>query len=121
MTDKSGYIDDENLEIDKVGGNSKLLPEEREVILIMDDRERKWKASVSSPTYMRKFERQGWTCTGTSYYRDGTVCTKFFEVPCEKSITIGRAERPKRQGKPMSDEHKAKLQEGRKKKLAVQN
>lgn len=121
MTDKSGYIIDENLGIDKVGGNSKLLPEEREVILIMDDRERKWKASVSSPTYMRKFERQGWTCTGTTYYRDGTVCTKFFEAPCEKSITIGRAERPKRQGKPMSEEHKAKLQEGRKKKLTAQN
>lgn len=47
------------------------------------------------------------------YYRDGTVCTKFYETPTASSITIGKAERPKRQGKPMSEEHKRKLQEGR--------
>lgn len=53
---KTGY----NTDIDIIGSgsNSKLLPEEREVILIMDDRDRKWKASCSSPTYMRKFENK---------------------------------------------------------------
>lgn len=96
-----------------IGQNYRLTPEEREVILVMDDKDRKWKASCSSPTYMRKFERQGWKCTKTEYYRDGSVCTKFYETPQASSITIGKAERPKRQGKPMSEEHKRKLLEGR--------
>lgn len=96
-----------------IGQNYRLTPEEREVILVIDDKDRKWKASCSSPTYMRKFERQGWKCTKTEYYRDGSVCTKFYETPQASSITIGKAERPKRQGKPMSEEHKRKLLEGR--------
>lgn len=112
MENKTGY-NTESMDIACSFSNSKLLPEEREIILIMDDRNRKWKASCSSPTYMRKFEKQGWLCTGIEYYRDGTVCTKFYEAPTASSITIGKAERPKRQGKPMSEEHKRKLQEGR--------
>lgn len=93
------------------GQNYRLSPEEREIILVMDDKDRKWKASCSSPTYMRKFEKQGWECTETEYYRDGSVCTKFYKAPQASSITIGKAERPKRQGKPMSEERKRKLQE----------
>ena len=99
--------------INYVGQNYKLTPEEIEVILVMDDKDRKWKASCSSPTYMRKFEKQGWKCVGIEYYRDGSVCTKFYEAPQASSITIGKAERPKRQGTPMTEEHKKKLQEGR--------
>lgn len=114
---KSGYILSDTEESSGLDNstcvNYKLSSEEREVILIMDDKDRKWKASCSSPTYMRKFEKQGWTCTGTEHYRDGTVCTKYYEAPTSASITIGRAERPKRHGKPMSEEHKRKLQEGR--------
>jgi hypothetical protein len=79
----------------------------------MDDRDRKWKASCSSPTYMKKFEKQGWKCTKTEYYKDGTVCTKFYEAPC-KSVSIGKFERPKRQGYVLSDEQKEKMKEGRK-------
>lgn len=117
LQSKTGYIlsDTEEASVSDSASsvNYKLLPEEREVIIIMDDRDRKWKASCSSPTYMRKFERQGWICTGEEHYRDGTVCTKYYEAPTSASITIGRAERPKRHGKPMSEEHKRKLQEGR--------
>ena len=101
----------EPTELNHVGGNSKLTPEEREVVLIMDDKDRKWKASCSSPTYMRKFEKQGWKCIKEEYYRDGTVCTKFYEAPC-KSISIGRYERPKR---VMSDEQKEKMKLARQK------
>lgn len=107
-------INDENLieeEITYAGANIKLLPEEREVVLTMDDKDRKWKASCSSPTYMRKFEKQGWKCIGKEYYRDGTICTKFYEAPC-KSISIGRYERPKR---IMSDEQKEKMKLAREK------
>lgn len=107
---KTGYNDNESIEISNKTC-SRLLPEEREVILIMDDRDRKWKASCSSPTYMRKFEKQGWKCTKTEYYRDGTVCTKFYEAPC-KSISIGKFERPKRN---MSDEQKEKMRQAREK------
>jgi len=108
---KSGYRNDEILENETESKScAKLLQEEREVILIMDDKDRVWKASCSSPTYMRKFEKQGWKCTNTEYYKDGTVCTKFYEAPC-KSISIGKYERPKR---TMSTEHLAKLQAGKK-------
>ena len=48
----------------------KLTQEEREVVLIMDDKDRRWKASCSSPTYMRKFEKQGWKCTDIEYYKE---------------------------------------------------
>lgn len=117
LESKSGYIlcDTEGLSGSDSAScvNYRLSPEEREVIIIMDDKERKWKASCSSPTYMRKFERQGWICTGEEYYRDGTVCTRYYEAPTSASITIGKADRPKRQGKPMTEEHKRKLQEGR--------
>ena len=51
---KTGYNENEISEVDANKNCAKLLPEEREVILIMDDRDRKWKASCSSPTYMRK-------------------------------------------------------------------
>ena len=106
---KTGYNENAILEVDANKNCAKLLPEEREIILIMDDRDRKWKASCSSPTYMRKFEKQGWKCTGTEYYKDGTVCTKFYEAPC-KSISIGKYERPKRN---MSEEQIEKMQKAR--------
>ena len=106
---KTGYNENEISEVDANKNCAKLLPEEREVILIMDDRDRKWKASCSSPTYMRKFEKQGWKCTEIEYYKDGTVCTKFYEAPC-KSISIGKYERPKRN---VSEEHIEKMQKAR--------
>ena len=95
----------ESDDIEMFGGSAKLSQEEREVVLVMDDKDCKWKASCSSPTYMRKFEKQGWKCTNVEYYRDGTVCTKFYEAPC-KSISIGKYERPKRL---ISDEQKEKM------------
>lgn len=114
---KSGYILNDGEVSNKSEAascvNYRLSPEEREIIIIMDDKDRKWKASCSSPTYMRKFEKQGWTCTGEEHYRDGAICTKYYEAPTASSITIGKAERPRRQGKPMTEEHKRKLQEGR--------
>lgn len=112
IENKTGY-NTEDVGSASSGSSVKLTSEEREVILVMDDKDRKWKVSCSSPTYMRKFEKQGWKCIGMEFYRDGSVCTKFYEAPQASSITIGKAERPKRQGKPMTEEHKRKLQEGR--------
>ena len=106
---KTGYNENVTLESDVNKNCTKLLPEEREIILIMDDKDRKWKASCSSLTYMRKFEKQGWKCTKTEYYKDGTVCTKFYEAPC-KSISIGKYERPKRK---MSEEQIEKMKKAR--------
>jgi len=50
--------ENQEIELNYVGGNSRLSPEEREIVLIMDDKDRKWKASCSSPTYMKKFENR---------------------------------------------------------------
>lgn len=109
---KTGYNENVILEeVETIRNCAKLLPEEREIILIMDDRDRKWKASCSSPTYMKKFEKQGWKCTEIEYYIDGTVCTKFYEAPC-KSISIGKFERPKRN---ISEEQKEKMRQAREK------
>ena len=105
---KTGYNESEFTE-NTNKTSYRLLPEEREVILIMDDRDRKWKASCSSPTYMKKFEKQGWKCTEIEYYIDGTVCTQFYEAPC-KSISIGKYERPKRN---ISEEQIEKMQKAR--------
>ena len=107
---KTGYNESEFTE-NTNKTSYRLLPEEREGILIMDDRDRKWQASCSSPTYMKKFEKQGWKCVRTEYYKDGTVCTKFYEAPC-KSISIGKYERPKRN---MSEEQKEKIRQAREK------
>lgn len=102
---KTGYNTEEFKKEDNNRSSQRLLPEEREIVLIMDDRDRVWRASCSSPTYMRKFEKQGWKCVKTEYYNDGTVCTKFYEAPC-KSISIGKYERPRR---VMSDEQKERM------------
>lgn len=96
---------------------TKLAPEEREVVLVMDDRDRKWKASCSSPTYMKKFEKQGWKCTDTTYYPNGEVMTKFYEAPSASSISIGKAERPKRK---LTEDQRQKLSE-RMKRVASKN
>ena len=56
---KSGYNTSEEEINNTYGASTKLLPEEREIVLVMDDKDRIWKASCSSPTYMRKFENQG--------------------------------------------------------------
>ena len=107
---KTGYNTNESdANISYGCASAKLLPEEREVVLVMDDKDRVWKASCSSPTYMRKFEKQGWKCVRTEYYKDGTVCTKFYEAPC-KSISIGKYERPKRN---ISEEQIEKMQKAR--------
>ncbi|MDL2302745.1 hypothetical protein LJC58_10420 [Lachnospiraceae bacterium OttesenSCG-928-D06] len=95
MSKKTGYIPTQD-DTNESNIKTKLLSEEREIVLVMNDRERKWEASVSSPTYMKKFIKQGWKCTHVSHYKDGTVCTMFFEAPSEKSISIGKYERPKR-------------------------
>lgn len=108
---KSGYNEEEIVEESKT--LQKLSQEEREVVLIMDDKTRRWKASCSSHTYMRKFEKQGWKCTDVKYYKDGNVHTKFFEAPC-KSISIGKYERPKR---VISDEQKEKMKIARQKSM----
>lgn len=54
---KSGYILNDGEVSNKSDAascvNYRLSPEEREIIIIMDDKDRKWKASCSSPTYMR--------------------------------------------------------------------
>lgn len=115
---KEQFVEKESdVELSFIGGNSHLTQEEREVIIIMDDKNKTWLASTSIPSFMRKFEKQGWKCLEdrTVYYRDGEVCTKFYEAP-KASVSIGQYERPKRQGRELSEEQKAKMQAARKQK-----
>ena len=118
MTEQKTIEGENDVELSFAGGNSHLTQEEREVIIIMDDKNKTWLASTSIPSFMRKFEKQGWKCLEdrTVYYRDGEVCTKFYEAP-KASVSIGRYERPKRQGRELSEEQKAKMQAARNKTL----
>lgn len=73
----------------------KLTAEERETHLCFDTVENKWIADTSIQRDMNKFKKQGWKEISTQLYPDGTVLSMQFEAPY-KSITIGKAERPKR-------------------------
>ena len=110
---KSGYSETESVNIEENKTCQHLTQEEREVVLILNDKDKTWIASCSIPAYMRKFEKQGWKCLEhrTEYYKDGEVCTKFYEAP-KQSVSIGKYERPKRM---MSEEQKEKLRLGREK------
>lgn len=70
------------------GVNSKLSRDEREFHLWYLESEGVWEAESSIPKFWRKLEKKGWTCTGTQYYHDGTVCAKTFTSGNTKGVSI---------------------------------
>ena len=68
--------------------NSKLTQEEREIVLNYNELDRVWVAETSIPKFWRKLEKQGWICTGTTYYPDGTVCAKSFTSTNSKGVSL---------------------------------
>lgn len=65
----------------------KLSKEEREIVLIYNEAEGFWIAETSIPKYWRKLENKNWICTGTQYYKDGTICSKTFKGS-KKGVSI---------------------------------
>ncbi len=68
-------------------------------------------ASTNIGKYIRKLKKQGWIQTSSTLYK-GIEVAADFEAPTEKSISIGKAIRPKR---VMSEEHLKAIQGGKKK------
>lgn len=80
--------------------NSRLLPEEREVHIWLDDVDRKWKAEVSIGKYITKFVKAGWKEISRATYDDGQAAIITFEAP-ENGVSIRKPIKRK-----MSEEHK---------------
>lgn len=95
--------------------NRKLMREERETIILYNEFDNCWVADTSCQKHIRKFENQGWTCTGEQYYPDGTIMAKQFKANA-KAISI-RDVNPNKPKRVMSEEHKQKLFEARQNKL----
>ena len=91
--------------------NVKLTREERETLISYSDMDGVWTVDTTVTKHMNKLEKQGWTCTGTQYYPDGTVMAKQY-IGNKNSISIRNIDinKPKR---VMSEEHKLKLQQAR--------
>lgn len=72
----------------------KLSRYEQEVHLSFNEEEKIWTAYVTSPRYMRKFEKNGWECIDVQHYKNGEVVSKTYKAP-RKCIIIAK-EREKR-------------------------
>lgn len=81
------YINSLNME-ETFASTSKLTQAEREFYLIYNELDRVWIAESSIPKFWRKLEKKNWTCTGTQYYADGTICSKTFTSNSPKGINI---------------------------------
>lgn len=60
--------------------NGKLLPEERETILVYSGTDGKWCADTTVTKHMNRFKKQGWTQTVEYVYEDGSACGGVFEA-----------------------------------------
>jgi len=91
--------------------NVKLTKDERETILLYSESDNCWVADSSVAKNIRKFEKQGWECTGKQYYPDGTLMAAQFKAPYH-AINIRPFEKIKRE---MSDEQRQVMSERMKK------
>ena len=109
-----------NNNISEKQGIHKLEKVERETLYLFNEEEGVWIADSTIPRDIHKLEKQGWTCTKTQCYADGTVMSKTFTAP--RNCLSPRAynpNKPKRSGRILTDEQKQKMQEARKSKNNV--
>lgn len=60
---------------------TKLTKEERETILNYCESDGFWYIDTSVLVHIRKFDKLGYECIDTQYYRDGTIMAKRYKVP----------------------------------------
>lgn len=72
--------------------NSRLIAEEREVILVYNGIDKVWRMDTTITKYANKAKKQGWKQISEYVYDDGTVCGGVFEAP-ERAITIRNTEK----------------------------
>lgn len=101
--DKITSVDDNFI----FSSNNKLTADEREIVINYSEYDKVWYAESSIPKFWRKLEKQGWICTNTQYYADGTICSKSFTSSNSKGITITNPNKTRH----VSDELKAQMAE----------
>ena len=67
--------------------NGKLLPEERETILVYSGTDGKWRVDTTVTKHMNRFKKQDWTQTIEYVYEDGSVCGGVFEAS-DRGVSI---------------------------------
>ena len=80
-------IKNNELKNDSDSVSSKLSKDDRECIFVYNESEGVWYADTSIAKYWRRLEKKNWECVKTTYYSDGTVCSKSFRGS-KKGITI---------------------------------
>lgn len=88
--------------------NGHLTAEERETLLRFDYLDQCWYVETSVPTHITKFKKQGWEIVAQTLSKDGNVQAVEFKCNNPSSISIGRAEKRKRE---LTEEQRQKLAE----------
>ena len=77
--------------------NGHLTAEERETLLRFDYLDQCWYVETSVPTHITKFKKQGWEIVSQTLSKDGSVQAVEFKCDNPSSISIGNAEKRKRE------------------------
>ena len=88
--------------------NGHLTAEERETLLRFDYLDQCWYVETSVPTHITKFKKQGWEIVSQTLSKDGSIQAVEFKCDNPSSISIGNAERKK---KELTEEQRQKLTE----------
>ena len=103
----------------------KLRVNEMEVHLSFDTVSMKWECWTTLRKHMTRMKKANWTVTKIEYYSDGSIYSMRFEAPDNavsfRTVTddiVPKKTRAPR--KPLTDEQKAKMKEGRAAKKAAE-
>lgn len=88
--------------------NYTISQEERETLLRYDYLDKCWYVETSVPTHITKFKKQGWEIVSQTVNENGNVQVVEFKCDNPSSITIGQAEKKKRE---LTEEQRQKLTE----------
>ena len=94
------------MKINKI--NYSISQEERETLLRYDYLDECWYVETSIPTHITKFKKQGWEMVSQTVNHLGSVQVVEFKCNNPSSITIGKAEKKKRE---LTEEQRQKLTE----------
>ena len=77
--------------------NYSISQEERETLLRYDYLDECWYVETSIPTHITKFKKQGWEMVSQTINHLGNIQVVEFKCNNPSSITIGKAEKKKRE------------------------
>ena len=83
------------MKINKI--NYSISQEERETLLRYDYLEQCWYVETSIPTHITKFKKQGWEMVSQTINHLGSIQVVEFKCNNPSSVTIGKAEKKKRE------------------------